>query len=298
MKKNPLALARLWRRTAAASAYGAAHGVCGLEFDRFGRDLGLRLMLRAYPEGLLYFLNPVSSVRYFEFPFTWSALQDGANRCLDVSSPRLFSLYAAQHRQNMHIDMINPDARDIAITARIMHRLDYTNVTCEAVGVEALSRRKEKYDCIWAISVIEHIFGEYDDGAAMRFMWGALAYGGRLILTVPVDRTYWEEYRDADPYSTQAEAASGKYFFQRYYDEDAIHTRLLAPIGQHPKVIQWFGERTPGHFRAYEKRWQQEGLECTVDDPCEIADYYQDYPSWKAMPGIGVCGLVIEKKEK
>jgi hypothetical protein len=60
-------------------------------------------------------------------------------------------------------------------------------------------------------------------------------------------------------------------------------------------MIRWFGEKTPGRFHAYIARWLQEGIAATVDGPREIADHYQVFDSWDAMPGVGVAGLLFQK---
>jgi hypothetical protein len=126
-------------------------------------------------------------------------------------------------------------------------------------------------------------------------MYNALSEGGRLIITIPVDRTFWKEYRDHDNYGTQGQKIKGKYFFQNFYDKNAVWERLVAPIGREPAVVRWFGETVPGRFAEYHQRWMRYGHNCTVNDPREITDYYREFSSWEEMPGIGVCGLMFEK---
>jgi hypothetical protein len=115
-----------------------------------------------------------------------------------------------------------------------------------------------------------------------------------LIITVPVDRQYWIEYRDQDYYGTQREE-QGRYFFQRFYDFQAIQERLLAPIGQQSTQIRWFGEIEEGHFHEYIQRWLKDGIDSIVDDPREMVDHYQEFERWQDMPGAGVCGIVVDK---
>jgi len=297
MLSNPFALLRLYVRGKAASRYAARHRIPGMEFDRFGRKLGLRLLMKGFRAGFSYLLNPVSITRYFEFSFALSCLPEHPTQCLDVSSPRLFSLYVADKNPRAHILMINPDCQDISQALAITARLKITTLHGECCSVEILSSRYETYDCIWSISVIEHISGKHDDLHAVKLMYDALSNGGRLILTIPVDRRLWNEYRDRAYYGMQAEQSpTGKYFFQRFYDKTAIWERIVAPIGQEPSVIRWFGEALPGRYMAYVQRWMHEGYACTVEDPREIADYYREFSTWEEMPGTGVCGLMIEKK--
>jgi len=268
----------------------------GILFDRFGRHLGSRLLFRRNKYGILLLLNPVSCVRYFEFDFAAKAVTNRHVDCLDVSSPRLFSLWLVSNRPSVRIHMINPDQVDLEATQQIIDEMGIPRILIKNIPVEGLPVQQSKFDLVYSISVVEHIAGEYDDAYAVRRMWDLLKPGGTLILTFPVDRSFRKEYRDSKYYGMQGETRSGGgYFFQRFYDMSAIRERLLAPIG-HPRFVsQFFGEREPGLFAAYEKRWLREGLGVTVNDPREIADNYAEYPSWEDMPGVGVCGLKAEK---
>lgn len=285
----------LLARAGLAALHLRRRGGPGSEFSDFGRSIGARLLLRGWRIGAELLLRPVESVRYFEFPFTRGCCPDNPRRCLDVGSPRLFSLYSARRWPKATIRMINPDSQDVATTARIARELRITNLQFGVCGVEALATDRAQHDCIWSISVVEHIAGRYEDREAVRWMYDALAEGGRLILTVPVDRSFWEEYRDVDYYGTQF-AVDRKHFFQRWYDRPAIWDRIVASIGQEPDVVAWFGERSRGHFDAYIRRWLQRGFFETVDDPRDVTDHYTTFPSWEAMPGQGVCGLMFEKR--
>jgi hypothetical protein len=253
-------------------------------------------MLRGeWSAGLNYLLNPVSIVRYFEFPFVLSCLPARYDTCLDVSSPRLFSLYVASRNPAVCVTILNPDGEDLATTQAVVLRLGLSNVVTRCGGVSPLAGDQRCYDCIWSISVIEHIAGGHDDGSAVRLLYERLNPGGRLILTVPVDRAFTIEYRDQDNYGTQPREADGRYFFARHYDRRAIWERLLMPLGREPSIVRWFGETAPGIFTNYTRRWMTQGLHCVVEDPREIVDHYREFGRWEDMPGAGVCGLMIEK---
>ena len=71
----------------------------------------------------------------------------------------------------------------------------------------------------------------------------------------------------------------------------------VAPTGQEPVLVRWFGETVKGRFAEYERRWMREGYNCVVDDPREIADFYREFSTWKDMPGKGVCGLTMIKAQ-
>jgi hypothetical protein len=128
-------------------------------------------------------------------------------------------------------------------------------------------------------------------------MYESLGEGGRLILTVPVDREFRVEYRDTDYYGTQVDWGDGKYFFQYVYDKHSLWERLIKPLGRDPTVVRWFGERERGRYGEYERRWIEQGRDCTVEDPREMAEHYREFATWEEMPGTGVCGLMIQKEE-
>ncbi len=295
--RRSLGLARDLVRSDAALRHAARAGAPGIAFGRYGRRVGARLLARRIREGASYLVCPVSIVRYFELPFALDGLPSADGDFLDVSSPRLFGFYVAETRTGSRVRMQNPHERDLASTRRMASALGLGNVETTLDGVDALADQPEAWDCIWSISVVEHIDGSIDDTAAVKLMYGALRPGGRLVITVPVDRAFRDEFRESDTYGTSVRRDdAGCVFFQRWYDEAALEARLVAPL-EGAEVIRrgWFGEREPGRFTAYEQRWLREGRAATLDDPREIADHFQVWPSWDAMPGAGVAGLVIQK---
>lgn len=296
---SPRSVARwvkLWVQARAALHHARTRSVPGLEFDRFGRNLGRRLILKGSKLGLQYWVNPVSSFRYFEFEFTASCLPRSMASCFDVGSPRLFSLYLAERFPDTAIQILNPDRHDLEETQAIARILHINNIETRRDGVDYLaSVGVGLYDAVWSISVIEHIAGRYDDRTAMRLMYDALRPGGRLIVTVPVDRTYREDFRSRAQYQIDVPKGEEGFFFQRVYDEDALERRLLSPLEAAPDVVRWYGEHEPGRFAAYEQRWLEEGIDCSVHDPWEIATGYREFQSWSEMPGFGVCGIAITK---
>lgn len=291
-----LPFVRKYLRASRALDYAERRHAPGTTFARFGRQLGIRLLRSGTSLAGPYLVTPVSITRYFEFEFVFKHVPPDAAACLDVSSPRLFSLFVAAARPAASVHMINPDVEDAAITRAIADRLGYSNVAVSLDAVSALADRSARYDCIWSISVVEHIAGDDGDTGAMRLMYAALRPGGRLIVTVPVDRRFWHEYREQNYYGIHEEPTpSGEYFFQRLYDEANLRARLVEPLGREPTRFGWFGERVPGTFHAYERRWIELGPDETIDDPRRIADDYDKYESWADMPGFGVCGMVIDK---
>lgn len=275
------------------------YGVPGRQLVRFGRRVGWNLLRdRQTILGLEYFLTPVVSLRLFELQFALEALPDGASICLDVSSPRLFSLFVASDRPKTHISVWNPDPNDFRRTGQILKSLGIANILVEQKAVDALEETSDMYDCIWSLSVIEHISGQYDDRYAVKRMYESLRPGGRLIMTFPVDRKMHDETASTDYYGTQSRIPGGDvFFFQRFYDLAAIEDRILSTMDVRPSMLRWFGEVTPGRYDRYQRRLAREGYSARMEDPWMIARDFRSFESFDAMPGMGVCGIAIDKPE-
>ncbi len=288
---------RWTRQSYVASRHARKRGL-DMRFADFARQLGWRMLMRGEAKGHSLLLTPINSVRYFEFPFAYAHIPE-VGRVLDVSSPRIFSLYAGANRPSLKIDMINPDADDCAQTRTALAKSQKNSVAVACQGADSLSDVRGVYDCVWSISTVEHISGEYDDMQAMEWLYGALKPGGTLIVTVPVDRQFRVEHRSSDYYGTQSKRGiQGSYFFQRVYDEPTLHSRLVKPLNGDVASIRWFGEKTKGLFEAHERHWAAKGHDCTVHDPRMISDECCEFASWSEMPGAGVCGIAITKPRR
>jgi SAM-dependent methyltransferase len=99
---------------------------------------------------------------------------------------------------------------------------------------------EESFDIITNISVIEHFEGTKDTEAMMKSA-RLLKPGGLYILTTLIndkhfreffvrENVYGETYRDRE------------VFFQRHYDIETLHSRLLAPSGLEEVERLYFGD--------------------------------------------------------
>jgi SAM-dependent methyltransferase len=292
-----LRFAALAARSLAATGIAVLLRGPGQRFGVFGRSVGIRALLAGERRiGKDLVLTPVHIVRYWEFPFALRHVPAKAATCLDVGSPRLFSLYVARRSRGTRIRVINPDRLDVAATTTLVRVLGLHNVELEELAVADLAGDTRRYDAIWSISVVEHIPGDGDRGA-IRQLYEALAPGGRLLVTVPVDRRAWDEHREVDTYRLGLPRGPQGYFFQHWYDEEAIRDRLLGDIVAAGGQIrtEWFGERQAGRFAAYEQEWIRRGDALTVDDPLEITRGYRTFERWADMPGQGICGIAVAR---
>ncbi len=268
-----------------------------MEFDSFGRRLGLELLWRGDRDaGIVSLLTPVKIVRYFEFDFARRALAwDTCKQVLDVSSPRLFTLWLANKYPNLLVHHVNPDKADTTATeTHLGTRLDRGNILVTNEDATALTFRADSFDAILSLSVIEHI---PDDGdmAALKEMWRVLRPGGRLILTVPFLPKYWDEYFSFDQWGLCTRTTEGLFFASRYYDEATIESRINKSLGAQPEKMEIFGERQRDTFFHYREAEWKRGLPESVKDPFYIATRYRRYSMLDAVPGLAVVGLSFRK---
>lgn len=282
--------------TAARSTlYAGNRGLMGRDWARFGRRLALRAARTMPRSALALWLTPVNCFRYFEFDFVARHMPAAWSRLLDVSSPRLFPLRMAFENPGATLIAINPDRSDLEYTDKLGSVLGLANLDTRAIVVEDLAADARDFDVVTSISVIEHIAGDEGDINAIRSLYARVRPGGRLLLTVPVDRQYRLEYRSAAQYEVATDEKDGMFFFSRIYDATTIRSRLLDSCPGAAVELQWYGEREAGLWRAYEARWLREGARVTIDDARMMARDYRLYPNFDSMPGEGACGIAITK---
>jgi SAM-dependent methyltransferase len=274
------------------------HGLIGREFDDFGRKLSMFFLVKfKFDKFFKLLLNPVSIVRYFEFDFAlkstdWSLCKN----VLDISSPRLFSLYIKKYYPEINYKMVNPDKRDLRITEEYF-KTTGLNKKIEFFPCDAsnLPFPNDFFDVIISISVIEHIPKDKDI-RSIKEIWRCLKPSGRLILTFPTARIYREEYRNHRPYNlNQAKRKRRGFFFARIYDHNAIKKRILDPIEiKEPERIETFMTKED-FYKKYIKRWREKGIRETIKDPWYIATKFKKINQLNHLE-FGVIGLLLSKK--
>lgn len=276
----------------------AGDNLPGKNFDRFGRRLAFDFLVnRDWGRFLELFCTPVNNVRYFEFDFCYHAISwSNTKKYLDVSSPRLFFLYLLKKHSHLSSEIINLDTRDLAETQQYLNILASSAKTnLAAYDATKLPYADASFDAITSISVIEHIPNQ-GDSQAIQELWRVLKPGGKLILTLPCKRQYYEEWRDTDSYNLGTHKnQQNKYFFQRFYDKLNLQKRIIDAFGKEPQKIQFFGEKKVGTFDAYIQAWLSQGIWLSIKDDYYIAQNYQYFEDLESIVDVGICGLVFEK---
>lgn len=268
--------------------------IFSLEIDKFGRSIGLKMFKKNIRKGFELLLHPIESVRYIEFQFLLDILPKGNYNILDISSPRLFSLFWSYKNPDSKMTLINPDSIDISETIQLLKLLKLKNIVINNIGIKEIAFLINKFDIVYSISVIEHIEGDINDCKAIEIMWNSVKKGGMLILTFPVDKNYWIEYSNTRQYSLQPEVEPYGYFFQRWYSEEQIEKRLNDSINQKPFIKKYYGEVKNGWFNKYRKVSNML-LTHNALDVLKMKNHFRQYNSYIEMRGLGICCLVYRK---
>lgn len=270
----------------------------GFNFDSFGKRISWRYLKKIKINKFIrLFLNPVSITRYFEFDYALKNINKKEEiRVLDISSPRLFSMYINYYIKNIEYYMTNPDVDDLNESIEYSKLLDLDNIKFMNLNVLSLPFESNYFDYIIMISVLEHIPDPHDI-ASIKALWKLLKVNGKLIITFPVANNYFEEFRKNNTYKSKDIKKSDKgYFFQRFYDYNKIVERILKPLFlESIDNFEIFGEKEINFFKGYISRWIKKGYCETIKDPLYILRQYKYFNSFNELVDTGVAGLVLTK---
>lgn len=196
--------------------------------------------------GLIPFLGGVPYLRYLEYPLAAEMAGDLEDkRILDIGSGRrgrfpLFLLtqldrsviYATDimdYREEQHLR-----ARKLGLESAIGSRL-----RVERQDATSLTYPDAFFDRVFAISTIEHIEGDGDTRAMVEIA-RVLDPGGLAVIAVPFDsQGFVEVFRKTDVWFRHHPQ---EVFFEKRYDLNTLHSRLIRPSGLALRSRAVYGE--------------------------------------------------------
>ena len=273
-------------------------GTPGLHFRRRCLWVATRVLLGDAAKGRIrrayeLVIQPMDSFRYFEFDFAWHYLRSTTSgRYLDVSSPRLLPLLFIADRPRVDAVLLNPDPKDLPATQQMARELGVAE-RCEFVdkAMAETDFTDESFDLITCMSVVEHI---PDDTAAIQKMWALLKPGGRLVLTTPCAQNASAEFVDRDEYEVLGTAPDGFVFWQRYYDEHLLRSRIFSVTGL-PAETVIYGEKSAGTYNANIREKMSAEPYPGWREPYMMGTQYQVFESISNLPGMAVVGFLFVK---
>ena len=273
--------------------WGGLLGVPGMRFRFSCFRSGVRLLFVGhFAEAYRCIVFPLDSVRHFEMEFFWDRMRAlRPARVLDVSSPRLLTLLNLSADAHAHADLINPDIKDLERTRRMADGLG-VNERCRFfdVLIDALPPDASDYPMVTCMSVLEHIV---DDLSALRTMWGRVAPGGRLLLSVPCAAHLMEEFTNFDEYGLLEADEAGCVFWQRYYDPGRLQA-LFAVTGP-PISSAIYAERVAGAYDADVFAKRTDRYYPFWREPFATARTYARRDNLATLSGMGVVALEFAK---
>lgn len=268
-------------------------GAPGMRFRRKCFAAGVRLLLAGhFADAYRCIVCPLDSVRHFEMEFFWGRIRSlRPSRILDVSSPRLLTLLALRADTDACADLVNPDAKDLARTRAMAQGLG-VNDRCRflEVLVDALPDDARNYPLVTCMSVLEHIVNDLD---AVRVMWGCIAPGGRLLLSMPCAAQAMDEFTNVDEYGLLAHDSAGFVFWQRYYDESRLQ-EIFAITGS-PVARELYAERVSGTYDADVRAKRSNYFFARWREPLATVLAYARRDNLATLPGMGVVALEFRK---
>ena len=218
----------------------------------YGIKVGVRSLLKGKPtrEALKSIIVPVNYWRTLEFRLVMDALQPrSGERILDIGSPKLLSLYLADV---VGAEVYATDIEDYFLadyrSLREVQGIPEARYKISTADGRALPFPDGHFNKIYSVSVLEHI-PDAGDSACVREIARTLAPGGVCVLTVPFAPVARDEFHSSGDFywagQSGASDSSTNVFFQRRYDEPALHARLVQPSGLRLKSMMYVGETFP-----------------------------------------------------
>jgi SAM-dependent methyltransferase len=176
-------------------------------------------------EAVIRVLIPLDPSRYVELPWALEALDaKPGESVLDLASPKLLAVELA--KRGVMVLSVDELAEEVERWRRLAGHVE--NLEFDQADGRALPYGDATFDHACSISVLEHIPESGDEEALRELAWRVRA-GGRVVLTMPYAEEAREDWVDRPKYVDHGEGETGRYFFQRWYDDAAIE-RLLDAV--------------------------------------------------------------------
>lgn len=172
---------------------------------------------------------------------------------LDIGSPKLFGLYLA-YRYDIKLyltDISRLNLDEYLILWKVIKNGAKGQVVFIQQDGRALSYPNGQFDIVYSMSVVEHIEGEAQDTKVVSEIERVLKPGGQLVISVPFGNIYMEQVARGFSHATEAVNANSLYFFQRIYNEEAIQSRLIAPLQTINSLKSWTVYRKNSFFTHF-----------------------------------------------
>lgn len=199
-------------------------------FDKFKIVLSIYRVIPFFPKGkrVALILKPVDAVRYLEFSYLLKFLAKKKLEnldILDISSPHSMS-YLLSRKNNVIKTNIDPsEEKFIKKTEKLTFKLQ---------DATELTYNDDKFDLVYSISVVEHIYEKYV--TAIKEMFRVTKPGGFVYLSFPVSNKHVEEWSQDYVYSNQYKDNEKRNFFQyRFSKEDC--DAIINEISKHAIIL-------------------------------------------------------------
>jgi SAM-dependent methyltransferase len=198
-------------------------GWAGLYRTSVGLGAG-HLLRRGYlREAVVRIVVPLDPSRYLELPWALAVLGlRPGDRLLDLASPKLLAVALA--RRGVQVTSVDELPGEVETWRQLVG--PEPNLELTIADGRALPFADSSYDAATSISVLEHVAGD-GDALALAELARCVRPGGTIAITLPYAANGWVEYRDAPAYVDHG-SLDGRYFFQRWYDDDALAALLEA----------------------------------------------------------------------
>jgi SAM-dependent methyltransferase len=141
---------------------------------------------------------------------------NNGDKVLDISSPQWFTICLAKLFPEVIFEYVNIIESEIVDYRIIAEALELTNLTYSILDIRN-SNSDRKYNHIYSISVIEHVYPEVGgDVEAFENISQLLKPEGRFILTVPYKENFNVVFQEGGVYERSGKE---KQFFCREYDQ-------------------------------------------------------------------------------